>query len=201
MASIRGGLLAAALSFTVLGVGQALSAQQAPILERGQRVRVSAPDVFVVQSIGVLGALTTDSVVLLFEPYRRVAIPRAAVRVIEVSRGRVSSMGPAAGVGAVAGAVIGALIAQSTYKDPCGGAADTSFAKVGCQLLSTTQGEATVGGALLGCLAGGLGGLLIGSALATERWERVPLDRLAGVRIGVTPLLGSRLGVAVSLVF
>ncbi len=198
MTGIRGGFLAAALSFEVLGVARTLSAQQAPILERGQRVRVSAPDVFVVQSIGVLGALTADSVVLLYE-YRRVAIPRAAVRTLELSRGQVSRVGPAVIIGGLAGLAVGATIAANNYKDPCEGRQDLSV--VPCKLLSATQEEATVGGAILGGLVGGLGGLLVGSGLSGERWESVPLDRLAGVRIGVTPLLGRRPGVAISLAF
>lgn len=200
MTSNRRGFLAAVLGVAVLGVFQALLAQQAPILEQGQRVRVTAPDVYVVQGIGTLGALTADSVVLLQDPFRRVSIPRAAVQTLEVSRGRVNRQGLATVVGSVAGAVAGALIAAGTYENPCGGAPN-AFSGAACQLKSSTQGEAVLGGALLGGLAGGLGGLLVGAGLSTERWERVPLDRLEGVRIGVTPLLGSRRGVAISVAF
>jgi hypothetical protein len=103
-----------------------------------------------------------------------VRIPLASVERIEVARGRRSVAKEGALVGGVTGAILGgvavAALSEALCESPsgCGGA---------------TAQASLLGAGLFG--AGGAGvGALIGLAIKTDRWERVPVDR---VRLGFQP--------------
>jgi hypothetical protein len=202
----QAGIAGATLGLALL-VGSQVGAQERQTPEPGQRVRVTAPTVFLYPSVGILGALTGDSIVLLHVRVRsqyptnlvdtlRASIALSAVRSVEVSRGKRSVVAPACVLGAVAGAVAGAAIADANYRDPCAGSGGIGGAA--CQLASTSKGEAGAAGALLGGALGALGGLLIAQALSTERWETVPL---AGLKVEVARRPGGRLALGASLPF
>ena len=70
-------------------------------------------------------------------------------------------------IGASIGLVVGALAGAAAY-EPCSG--------LGC-LMAPSQGEAIAGGAFIGAGAGALLGLLVGSAVMTDEWATVDLER------------------------
>ncbi len=202
-------LLAAALA-PGAGRGAAQQAQPTP----GRRVRLRAPAAQVYLVDGVLGVITPDSVVVLVARDRpglppaatdtlRVAVARVQVQTLEISRGQVSRRGAGAIVGAVGGAIIGGIIGSASYRDPC--VNQTGFEGAMCgglrDLSGDTQGMVTAGGALVGALGGGLAGLLIGSGLSGERWERVPLAPQSRLQATVGALPGRRAAVGASLAF
>jgi len=200
------GIGGTALSVVLLA-GPRVAAQEPQTLEPGQRVRVTAPTLFFAPSVGILGSLSDDSIVLLHVRIRtqypsnlvdtlRASIPRSAVRSVEVNRGKRSAVAPACVIGAVVGAVAGAKIADANYTDPCAGS--VGIAGGACQLMATSRGEAGAVGAFLGAAAGAVAGLLVGQALSTERWQTVPL---AGLKVEVAQRPGGRMVVGVSLPF
>ena len=82
-------------------------------------------------------------------------------------------------IGAVAGGAIGALVAYSSF-EPRFGYKNLAvfFFCPGCDpdTQLNSRAEETAGGAVVGALAGGAMGFLVGKSLG--RWERVELDQL-----------------------
>ena len=195
-----------------------LSAQQPPSLAPGQRVRVTAPAAGLVRKVGTLGVVTADSLVLLVlrpgvstgaasvDTVRK-SVPRTGVQTLEVSRGGAGrGWLHGAELGFLLGAGVGFFIPHTGGKfleKPTAPPADDFLA----DLVFGGGGAGGFGGgilherlifALLGGVAGGTLGAIIGHGTDTERWERVPLDRL---RVGMTPLPAGRLGLGASLAF
>jgi hypothetical protein len=149
-----------------------------PSLDPGARVRVTVTDPGARPLVGTLESLRGQSLVLRVDddPY---PIPRAAVRRIEVSRGRRISrrwttLGAAAG--GAAGAFVGGCLAnKDDYGVLCGGQDDTKY----------------VIGGIVGGLAGGALGAWLGRG---ERWEEVDLRRLGAARRARSVLGPDRLG-------
>ena len=132
-------------------------------------------DTLVVQSNGDILALPLDSVTRL-----------------DVSWGRKTNTGKGAGIGLVLGGLAGAFIGLASHEEcvPRGW-----FSCIGPDFGSE---GAALGGALLGGLGGLVVGALIGSAVKTDRWEEVPLDRL---RVNLAPQRDGRFGVGLSVRF
>jgi hypothetical protein len=103
-----------------------------------------------------------------------VQIPIASIERLEVARGRRTTARDGALVGGFAGAVLGGLAVGGLMHALCENGSDCSG--------ETAQG-ALVGAGLFGT-AGAGAGALIGLAIKTDRWERLPVNR---VRVGILP--------------
>jgi hypothetical protein len=146
-----------------------LVAQEAPV-PVGARVRVTLPDPaerrFGVRApeqwlVGELVALTADTLAIRPHPVvPPIAVPRTAVRRLEISRGAPSRWRSAAGE-AVGGALVGLLWGHVLYEAGLRGPRFHSGARA--RLSGTVFG--TVGFAVLGAL------------FPREHWRRVSLER------------------------
>ena len=113
-----------------------------------------------------------------------VRIPLASVKKLEVARGRRTAAKEGAIAGGLVGLVLGVLAVHTVSYALCENATDCD---------ASPQGYGIGAGAFA---AGGAGlGALVGLAIKTDRWERVPVDRV-GVAIGPVP---AGAGVQVSL--
>ena len=159
--------VAAILAVSVVVPLPTLSSQPPPVLEPGTRVRVTATDCGLRRQATTVEALRGDTLVLPGEPTASsnsiapLECPLDSMTRLEVSRGRKSHWLSGMGLGLLAGAGIGAL---------AGGFSSSCTHEWGS--LCTMVGAGT--GASLGLLTG----LTIGALVMTERWERVPLDRV-----------------------
>ena len=140
-----------------------LTAQEAPALEPGARVRVStaAKTASPVWVVGTVVEVTGDR--LTIRPQqdsgRTVDIARAAVTQLQVSSGQDSKALTGLGLGFVVGAVVGGAIGYAALHE-------------GHDLASQ---DAALIGAAPGALVGALLGLAIGSDSKTDRWEDTPV--------------------------
>lgn len=162
-------ILALTLAATLLAAPLAAEQQDGygPALEPGTRVRLtscySALATACMKSAGTLASWRTDSVVLRPEGHEGpVGVPRAWVTRIEVSRGRQKTTGVGAVVGFLPGLVLlgTATLSPQTFDNPAG---------TGCErecVMTASLGLSVLGSAI---------GAFIGSAVKTERWERLPL--------------------------
>ena len=170
--SLTAGLLLVSLA--------SLSAQQAPPVEVGSRVRVTAPGLGIYRQVATLEAWRGDTLVLAAE--RTMNCPLASVTRLEVSRGREQSTGTAALVGFLVGSGVGAglglvLCLQAPWGGGCGG------------------GVAVVA-AIFGGVGAGLG--VLSTAHVRERWEEISVGR---VRVAPVATSDGRFGVAAAVRF
>jgi hypothetical protein len=183
-----GRVLAIALIAAGLG-GNVLPAQEWVSVAPGQRVKVSAPEArgtFVVQSAGL------DTLVLIAPNGSETrSVPFASISRLEVSggeRSRMSGFGRGAGSGFLIGAAVGGIIGFADGDDDC--------AEAGWCFVELSAGEkALLGGVVIGGLGGVIGGL-VGVANPGERWQRVPVRRVAA-----SPAPGGGFAASVSLAF
>lgn len=154
---------------------------QAPWLRPGLRVRVTSPDVTPPVVTGVIGAVSTDSLVLLrrigARDTLRMSVPMAAITKLEVSQGRHSRWQTGLVIGAAAGALTGAVIGAASGED----------------LLFTSTANAFIG-AVVFTPIGGTIGLVAGALTKHEDWEAVPLGR---PMVALRPGPGGRLNLTV----
>ncbi len=166
-------LLLIPLSFTSLAAQDTLSA--------GDKVRLST-----VQQRGVVGywvSLDDNQLTLRSETHHSsLVLPLASLTKLEVSQGITSHTGLGAGIGFVIGTVVGGALVIGVCTDeflgPC------------------TIGQVAAGLAITILPPTALGAL-IGSAIRTEQWKEVPLDR---IRVSLTPR-GHGLEVSAKFVF
>ena len=93
-----------------------LSAQQAPPVEVGSRVRATAPHLGIERQVATLEAWRGDTLVLVAD--RTINCPLVSVRRLEVSRGRERSSGTGALVGLLVGGSLGAglgFVSRAAY--------------------------------------------------------------------------------------
>jgi len=167
---------------------QSITAQQAPSIETGSRIRVTAPTVGADKLAGV--CVEVDATRLRVQAEEQVSpltISLADVTRLEVSQGRKSNALKGLGFGALIGGSIGAVLGLlastgESYENPCEGNAPACAA----------------GGAAAFGVTGALVGLGIGALTKSERWEEVPLDRL---RVNIVPQRDGRLALGLSVVF
>jgi hypothetical protein len=118
------------------------------------------------------------------------SVPVNLVTRLDVCWGRKTNTGKGAGIGFLLGGLVGAVIAYASYEE-CEG---------GWSCIGPDFGPG--GAALMGGLVGGAGGVLfgaiIGTAIKTDRWQEVPLDR---VRVSLGPQRDGRLGFGASVRF
>ena len=192
MTRSRSGMFAALLGLAVLGSFAPLAAQQAPHLTPGQRVRVTIPSALEKQRATVL-AMAADSITLSLDTrgdffaktHRQVIVALGSLSSLEVSNGTANNAAIGAVIGGAAGAIFG-VIEVKRENDAC-------HRRGGwfCDLLPPAAGL------LLGVPVAGIG-TLVGLLVRTERWEKVPLDRL---RLGIVAQPSGRLGLGAALAF
>jgi hypothetical protein len=150
-------------------VAMRAQAQSDPL--EGQRVRVTTPDRTPRRLAGRFLTRRADSLVLQIEQ-REIAIPRAGVTRLEISRGQRSAFGKGARVGVLTGLLAGLIV---------GGIACATYdIDHGTCLNSHDGGQIAFLGPLgLGVVGGFVVGSVIGLATHTERWELQPVSRLS----------------------
>ncbi len=170
-------LVSAALAAPLSGsAGQAI-----PPVAPGTRVRITAPSLGADKLIGTVVPSPADT--LMVRPADRmtaVAIPLASMTRLEVRNGQKSHLLLGAAIGFVAGATslgIGSAVVCNREDSDCSKYHTVTFT-------------------VLGGLSGGAAGALMGSLIQTDRWDRVPLERL---RVGLAPRRGGgiRIGMAI----
>ncbi len=188
----------AALVVTAAWCGTARA--QSPSLVVGQQVRVTAPAQGLDARALTLLAATPDTLVLAHLETQvegsswRTDTTRMPVAVGAVTRLEVQGWRNHVVVGALIG---GGGVGLLTYLIVKGGESETcGWFDFFCWKPGTARKAALV--------AGGVGlalGTLTGALWRTQVWESVPLDRLHGLHLGLTPQPGGRLGVGLSLAF
>jgi len=156
--------LAIALALVALASPTDAVAQELS-LRPGQRVRVTVSTVGKNAYEDRFRQLRGDTLVL-----ESAWFPLSDVTQLKVHQGRKSVTGWGGLVGLLGGALTGAIVGYSQGDDH-GLVAWTAEQKAG--LLAAVFGG-----------VGGLGGLLIGALIRTDKWEGIPLDRL---RVSVVP--------------
>jgi len=101
--------------------------------------------------------------------------------------GRSSSARKGAGIGLLLGGVVGAVIGSVSYEECVSQGAFSCLGPDGPEIY-----------ALAGAIIGLVAGTLIGSAIETDRWQEVPLDRL---RVNLGPRRDGRFGFGASVRF
>jgi hypothetical protein len=154
-------------------------------LEPGARVRIVSPT-FKSDHIMRILAVSDDSV--QFRSERNLVsytIPLEQVSAFEVSVGTMRRPLRGAGLGVLAGGIIGGVLGYVSY-EPC----------VGCWFGPWTASKS----AMWGGIAGGTIGLVVGATIGffseSDIWRRIPIQS----RLSVTPLRGGGI-VSVSRVF
>ena len=167
---------------------QATPAASPLLLETGTRIRVKPNGESRLfpggdRRVGVLRALTRDSLTIDWTGGGSATVPIASVSQLDASRGRQHFVVRGLLIGGVAGAGMGALIGAASYdSSPC--------EPIGC-FFDYGRGFDTAVGAAIGGGAGLVVGGTVGAIGRREVWRRVRLGALAS-RVSVTPLPRSR---------
>ena len=145
------------------GAPTEIAAQEPFSFQPGERVRVTAPDCGL-RGVGTgFRALRGDTLVL-----DTTECPLASVTRLDVSRGRKSHARLGAGIGVLAGALVGVVACRG-----------------GCVIGDEGDfSDFSVPFAFAIGLIGGIAGGITGWLIKTERWEEVPIERF---RVGLTP--------------
>ena len=160
------------LAFVQVSIGEA----QARVLpDVGARVRVTSAQIPRGRTVGILGRITRDTVVVTGH-----AVSLASISRFELSAGRKSKWLTGMGTGFLGGAALGALSGV-----------------IACRRTEIPGYCALV----LGGIGGGAGlvvGGILGASMQGDRWREVPLSAFR-----MAPILGPRgtLGIAVSVSF
>ncbi len=161
---------------------QPVAGQERLLLQPGQRVRVTAPDLGIKKQVATFEALHGDTLVLGGDV--TMYLPLASVMRLDVSRGRERQTHRGMLIGGAIGAAAGALWGAV---EPVCEISDTGN-KMGCVV---------AGGLVLGLVGGGVGAL-VGASIRTDVWREIPLDRL---RVSFGPQRDGRFGFGASVRF
>ena len=153
--------------FTVLFVvvvGSSATAQSRSPIQRGARVRVTAPELDLIGEERTFYAWAGDTIALDLHGTTR--IPMTSVTKLEVRSQRTWGPGTGGLVGALTGALIGIAVTASSCED------GFVFTKGAC-----------IGGGIFGLtMLGALLGVGIGALTASDPWMNLPLE---GLEFGV----------------
>lgn len=152
-----------------------LGAQSRTALEPGARLRLITPRLDASQQTVTVVSATSDSVAFRSEAY---PVTRT-LSLSDISAIEVRSYGERPFlrnmmIGGAIGAGLGAVVAATAYKE-CDD----------CWFYKPSRGKDATGGAILGGLAGVIGGLAVAAVQRGERWTRIPLN--ANVTLLPTP--------------
>ena len=177
----------AAVIFLVLAcISGPLAAQDTLTVAVGERVRVSTESG--ATHVGLLSAMTSGALEVQGEgASQRFSV--AFVTRLDVSRGQKSHTLLGAGIGFAAGALVGVV--------HCSGDAG-GFSDAGkCDLSDDVDLTLWVT-FVIGAIGGLAGGIIAGNWIKTERWEKVPLERL---RVSLAPQRDGRFALGFSVRF
>lgn len=148
-----------------------LEAQANAVFAPGARLRLITPRLDSSQQTVTVISATSDSVVFRSEG-NAVArtIPLSDITAVDVRSYGERPFLRNMLIGAAIGAGAGAVLAAGAYEE----CQDCYFA--------TSRSAETAGGALVGSLAGLLGGLAVAAFQREERWTRIPLNASAALR-------------------
>jgi hypothetical protein len=144
-------------------------AQVSPQLFRGQRVRVTAPDLGIRHQEAWFVALHGDTLILTADT--AVMCPFSALERLEIRQAGKSLKWLGAGIGFVVGAATGALLGWASGDDKSG-------------FFRWTAGEKAAMAAWALGVVGGVVGAIVGDRYKTVRWREFPLDRM---RVSIVP--------------
>ena len=189
-------ILVAILAFVPLASATA----QVPV-RPGERVRVTHQPICPAgticlgpsprqRSVGTFLAWKADSLVVQSNG-DTLSVPVNLVTRLDVSRGRNTNTTEGAGIGFLLGGFVGAVIGLTSYEKCESQGAFSCIGPGGPEIYA-------LGAAVIGGLGGVVVGALIGSAIESERWEEVPLDRL---RVSLGPQRDGRFGFGASVRF
>jgi hypothetical protein len=168
--------------------GNRVLAQPVPTLETGARVRVVAVAASSKPVIGTIVRVDERMMELRLADRKDLTfVPRAAIKKLEVSRGR-RSRGRGALIGALIGGALGAIAVLATPGQSCEPSSNPWSCIGG---ISKGEGALALGG--LGAGLGALVGLVIPPA---EKWTPVPM-----AQVSVAPGRQRRIQVSLSLAF
>ena len=154
------------------------------VVATGEKVRVTTAAGLDDKTGVVMQADARSLTVSLGRGKPPVQIPLASVKKLEVARGRRTAAKEGAISGGLVGVVLGALAIHTVSHALCESATDCNASP---QAYGMGIGTFAAGGAGLGAL--------VGLAIKTDRWERVPVDSL---RMAIGPVPAGA-GVQVSL--
>ena len=130
----------------------------------GTRVRVTAPTVSKLPTVGWIKEWGADTLYLEADPGRAtVSFASSTVRTLETSQGMKGQAVGGAAFGLALGAFVGLIIAQAVAEDDPGGG--MGFSDSGFEEAAVAGG----GAAVLGMVTGAV----VGSLIKSERWKRV----------------------------
>lgn len=187
----RSALCVALLAVTSATVGAQTDAM--PTFWQGARLRVTSPTLGPQRQVVTLLRQHADTMVVRVAGRNDSTALRAAdISRLELSRGTNTQVRKGLIVGAVSGAVLGAVISYASYTEPdCTSLYGCLDSSIESRSAETTLG-AVAGGAL-----GALVGAGIGAIMRVENWEYFPIPgRATGLRVVPT-----RSGVALSASF
>lgn len=168
------------LLLAVIALPAALGGQTTTGLHPGARIRVEAPAVSDGHATGTFDFADATTLHMTLGNGAALAVPRDAVRTIDVSTGRRSAWKRGMTIGAASGLVLGlgVVLLRPRAEDPLLPELDRAIDVAGT--LAVTGGGAALGG-------------IAGALIRRERWEPVPPT---GVQWGAAPASG---GVAVGV--
>lgn len=141
-------------------------------LKRGAEVRVRAPDIFNGRRTGELLAVYSSQIEVRIGR-SRTKIPLVAIETLELKHASAFNLTTSlsAGIGAVAGSLIGFIVAPLfSSRVACSGP--------NCD--NQGSGSAARFGAVTGSILGLVAGMAIGNRLRSDQWESVALPALSG---------------------
>lgn len=155
------------LTFLYSSISQA----QMQSIKEGDRVRIYAPTVSKRAVTGMIDSISPSAIAVMTKK-STVVIPNTSISRLSVSRGKKRNIGKGIGIGAVSGGLILGITTLATNPPPdqCG-----SDSELFCGTFEISDGEAFTIGAVLGVLAGGAIGAIVGAATQTDRWEKIPV--------------------------
>ncbi len=184
-------ILVAILAFVPLA---SATAQEAPPVKVGDRVRVTAPDLGLYKQAGRLEALRADTLVVAVAD-STMTFPVASVTRLELSRGQKSHGLAGALIGGLVGAASGAILGYADGDDPpC---RESGWFACWGETRLTAKEKARAGAIVLG-IVGVVVGRIVGANTKTDKWEEVPVDR---VRVSLGPQRDGRFGFGASVRF
>jgi hypothetical protein len=149
--------------FTILALASFTDATaQVLPLQPGQRVRVTAPALGILKQPGSFQAQHGDTLVVIADSVRH--YPLTSVTRLERYRGRGSAWATGLGVGAIVGAMVGSGVGVAVAAGE-----DDPF---------ISHEVIVAAGGVTGAVSGALVGLIVGGLIKTDKWEKVPLERL-----------------------
>ncbi len=141
--------------------------------------------------VGTFVTWEADTLVVTESNGDTLSVPANLVTRLDVSWGRTTNTGMGAGIGFLLGGVVGAVIGYGTYEECARPGLFSCLGDVGPETLAFA-------GAVIGGFGGLVTGALIGSAIETDRWQEVQLDRL---RVNLGPQRDGRFGLGASVRF